>query len=272
MSGIRTFQSSEDHVKNAIARAALVLAVVALTAPICEAKTLQDKPKKLALLVGVDEYKAPILANKPLRYAQRDVIELGKVLRAQNFDDVKILTGAATTREGINAALNALLKDPAADDLILVGFSGHGAQMSLVDEQGRFVRDEQGHELSEAYFCPVDAVVGRPQTMVSLTLLMSRLNRESGIVLMLVDACRDDPVEAGKKGLRSFSGNELVGRLPNDSVIVFGCSSGQQALETDQAGSGHGVFFHHVIEGLKGKAADLETGEVSCDDLVSYLR
>jgi formylglycine-generating enzyme required for sulfatase activity len=185
---------------------------------------------------------------------------------------VKILTGASATRAGINAALNALLKNPGADDLILVGFSGHGAQMSLVDEQGRFVRDEQGNELSEAYFCPVDAVLGRPETMVSLTLLMSRLNRESGIKLMLVDACRDDPVEAGKKGLRSFSGNELVGRLPNDSVIVFACSAGQRALETDKAGNGHGVFFHHVIEGLKGKAADLETGEVAWDDLVVYLR
>ena len=70
--------------------------------------------------------------------------------------------------------------------------------------------------------------------MVSLTRLMSRLNRESGIKLMLVDACRDDPVEAGKKGLRSLSGNELVGRLPKDSVIVFGCSVRPARLETGQ--------------------------------------
>jgi formylglycine-generating enzyme required for sulfatase activity/uncharacterized caspase-like protein len=272
MSGIRTFQSPEDPMKDAIARAALVLAVVAPAVPLCEAKAFQGKPKKVALLVGVDEYKTPILADKPLRYAQRDVIELGRVLRAQKFDDVKILTGAAATRAGINAALDALLKDPGVDDLILVGFSGHGAQMSLVDEQGRFDRDEQGNEKSEAYFCPVDAVLGRPQTMIGLTALMSRLNRESGIKLMLVDACRDDPVEAGKKGLRSLTGDELVGRLAKDSVIVFGCSSGQQALETDKAGNGHGVFFHHVIEGLNGKAADPENGEVSWDDLVSYLR
>jgi formylglycine-generating enzyme required for sulfatase activity len=255
-----------------INRATILLAVVAMAVPLCQAKAFPDKPKKLALLVGVDEYKTPILADKPLRYAQRDVIELGKVLRAQNFDDVKILTGAAATRAGINAALDALLKDPGAEDLILVGFSGHGAQMSLVDAQGRFERDEQGNEKSEAYFCPVDAVLGRPQTMVGLTALMARLNRESGIKLMLVDACRDDPVEAGKKGLRSLTGDELVGRLAKDSVIVLACSAGQRALETDKAGNGHGVFFHHVIEGLNGKAADPETGEVLWDDLVTYLR
>jgi uncharacterized caspase-like protein len=55
-------------------RVAFVLAAAALAVPLCEAKTLTDKPKKVALLVGVDEYKAPILASKPLRYAQRDVV------------------------------------------------------------------------------------------------------------------------------------------------------------------------------------------------------
>jgi len=37
-------------------------------------------------------------------------------------------------------------------------------------------------------------------------------------------------------------------------------------------GGGHGVFFHQVIEGLRGAAADAETGEVGWDDLVGYVR
>ena len=37
-------------------------------------------------------------------------------------------------------------------------------------------------------------------------------------------------------------------------------------------GGGHGVFFHQVIEGLRGAAADPETGEVGWDDLVGYVR
>jgi formylglycine-generating enzyme required for sulfatase activity len=73
-------------------------------------------------------------------------------------------------------------------------------------------------------------------------------------------------------GKRSLSGDELVGRLPGNSAILFSCSKGQQALEHEQAGGGHGVFFHQVIEGLRGAAADAETGEVGWDDLVGYVR
>jgi formylglycine-generating enzyme required for sulfatase activity len=232
----------------------------------------QDGPKKVALLVGINQYKARKLADNPLRFAERDARELGAILERQGFDQVKVLTGADANLDAINTNLAAILKDRAAADLVLIGFAGHGVQMPLVDEQGRLVRDEQGRELSEAYFCPVNAVSGRPDTMVSLTRLMERLNREGGVNLIMVDACRDDPGEAEKRGLRSFSGNELVGRVPNNSAILFSCSAGQQALETDQAGGGHGVFFYHVIEGLKGRAADPDTGEVAWDDLVSFLR
>jgi formylglycine-generating enzyme required for sulfatase activity len=251
-------------------RIMLVLAVVALAAVAARAR--QDEPKRVALLVGVDQYKARILADKPLRYAERDATELGSVLKQQRFDRVEILTGASATSNAIEAALRAILKDRAANDLVVIGFSGHGVQMPLRDEQDRLLRDERGNELSEAYFCPANAVLGRPDTMVSLTRLMERLNREGGVNLMLVDACRDDPQEASKKGLRTLSGNELIGRMPNNSVILFSCSAGQRALETEQAGGGHGVFFHHVIEGLRGKAADSEIGEVSWDRLALYLR
>ena len=32
------------------------------------------------------------------------------------------------------------------------------------------------------------------------------------------------------------------------------------------------MFFHHVIEGLRGAAADPETGEVGWDELVAHVR
>jgi formylglycine-generating enzyme len=92
-----------------------------------------------------------------------------------------------------------------------------------------------------------------------------------GINLLLVDACRDNP-DLHRGVTRSLSGDELIGRLPANSAILFSCSKGQQALEHEKAGGGHGVFFHHVIEGLRGAAADPETGEVGWDELVGYVR
>lgn len=215
-----------------------------------------DGPKKVALLVDVNRYRTRILVDKRLSYAERDVEELAKVQRAQGFE-VRTLIGNAAGKQGIDAALDAVLKGREAADLVLLGFAGHGVQMPLVDERGKAVVDARGKALGDAYFGPVDAVFGRGESMVSLTRLFERLDREGGINLMLVDACRDNPDPERSLGgrVRSLSGDELNGRLPGNSAILFSCSAGQRSLETAKAGGGHGVFIHHVIEGLKGRAA-----------------
>jgi len=53
-----------------------------------------------------------------------------------------------------------------------------------------------------------------PQTLLSLTDLLGKLDRKGGTNLVLVDACRDDP----GRGARSISGNELNGKLPAITV------------------------------------------------------
>ena len=51
---------------------------------------------------------------------------------------------------------------------------------------------------------------------------------------------------------------------------MFACKAGERARESAKFGGGHGAFFHHVIEGLQGKAA--EDGEVDWDELVRYVK
>jgi formylglycine-generating enzyme required for sulfatase activity len=230
-----------------------------------------DEPKRVALLVGVNRYRARAFADRPLDYAEKNVNDLAEVLRAQGFE-VHVLTGAVATRQAIDDALDVLLRGRAADDLVLIAFAGHGVQMPLVDDQRRLILDDRGREQSDAYYCPVDAQYGRADSMISLTRLFERLKFEGGINLVLADACRDDPEAAKLRGLRSLSGNELNGRLPKNSAIFFSCAADQQARETDKAGGGHGIFFHHVIEGLRGAAADRETGEVNWGDLTNYVQ
>jgi hypothetical protein len=104
--------------------------------------------------------------------------------------------------------------------------------------------------------------------MVSLTGLMEKLDRKGGTNLVLVDACRDDRTRGGVRGIE---GNELRGRIPANTAVLFSCAARQQAFETDQAGGGHGIFFHFVLEGLRGKAKD-EDNKVTWDDLVRYVR
>ncbi len=92
---------------------------------------------------------------------------------------------------------------------------------------------------------------------------------------MLVDACRNDPLSP-RRSIRPIA--ELVSvtrpfkkRPPGGVAALFSCSEGQVAYEDDDLK--HGVFFHFVIEGLKGNA-DEESGnrdgKVTLGELASY--
>ena len=87
----------------------------------------------------------------------------------------------------------------------------------------------------------------------------------------MVDACRNDP-DPGR-GRSGVVGTRYM--LPpgaTNFMAMFSCSRGQKAFETEKAGGGHGVFFHHVIEGLHGKAALGGDKEVTWDLLALYVK
>lgn len=224
--------------------------------------------KRVALLVGINNYLNRGLDTKPLEFAERDVASLEEALTKSEFQ-VTTLLGRKATKAAIEEAIDKTLTGLTARDIVFIGFAGHGAQMPFRDANGKTVIGPTGEEMEDAFFCPSDARVSESNSLVSLTGLLNDLRNKGGINLVMVDACRDNP-DPGR-GARSISGNELNGRLPSNTSIVFSCAAGQQALESKDAGGGHGIFFHHVLEGLSGQAAD-DQGVVAWDDLVMYVR
>jgi hypothetical protein len=57
---------------------------------------------------------------------------------------------------------------------------------------------------------------------------------------------------------------------PRGFAALFSCKSGERAFETGKLGKGHGVFFHYVVDGLKGKAKN-NKGEVTWSSLADYV-
>ncbi|MDA1015005.1 MAG: caspase family protein, partial [Planctomycetota bacterium] len=97
--------------------------------------------RKVALLIGVNQYEKRGFAEKPLSYAERDVDELAQEFTKHKFE-VRLLKGSLAgadraTKANIQAAVDALLTGRKADDLVLVGLAGHGQQMPLRDADGR---------------------------------------------------------------------------------------------------------------------------------------
>jgi formylglycine-generating enzyme required for sulfatase activity len=84
--------------------------------------------------------------------------------------------------------------------------------------------------------------------------------------VLLVDACRNEP---GKRsGTRGGIDADNAPRPPSGVAALFSCRAGEVAHESDKVK--HGIFFHHVLESLKGEAANRK-GEVTFASMASYV-
>jgi hypothetical protein len=218
----------------------------------------EDRSRRIAVLVGVKAYNHADLPD--LEFTERDVTELGDLLRPAGYQVTLLTTTAGAndarrkpTLANIRRELAAALQNVTKYDTVLIGLAGHGVQPAGA---------------KGSYFCPSDAKPKDPHTLLSLAGLIDQLNDSGvGVKLLLVDACRNDPDPGRGRGVDG----SRIEALPKGVAALFSCSAGQRSFETKKAGGGHGVFFHFVLEGLRGQAAK-EGGEVTWSRLADYVQ
>jgi hypothetical protein len=233
-------------------------------------KVLPVKAKRWALVIGVDEYEESAINS--LKGAANDAEALRNALvKYAGFPEAQVVllaTGQPSlrrpTRAKIVRALSDLRSQVPADGLLLVAFSGHG-----VERGGR------------AYLLPEDV-----QSSDDLTLLedsaidVERLKysiRMTGVkqVIILIDACRNDPAAGRSSGdnpltegfSRSFNFDRRNDKV-DAFVILQATQVGERAYEYRDKQQGY--FTWAFVEGLKGAAAD-ERGEITLGRLVDYV-
>jgi TPR repeat protein/uncharacterized caspase-like protein len=233
----------------------VAMALLAVAAPLFAAP---PEGKRYAVLVGVKKYDHKKL--DVLEYTENDVTELAELIKPAGYEVVLLTdsTGAKDaalepTKANIQTHLKSVLGRRRRDDLVLIALAGHGLQFD-----GK----------SESYFCPKDAapLPDRTDTLISLESLYKLLDESgAGVGLLLVDACRSDPLGGRGRGIDGDSAKPP----PKGIYAFFSCSAGERAFEHKDLK--HGVFFHYVLEGLRGKAKD-EDGDVSFEALALYVR
>ena len=245
----------------------LALVVAGLASRPSLGQQMKSGGDKYALLVGVRKYDPNELRGLP--YSEPDVVELSGVLKAEGYkpgnvvlmtqtagaDDTRFLPLAANVRK----ELKLLLDEVDEDDSVLIALAGHGVQF-------------QGE--TESYFCPADARLADKSTLIPLSEIYKALeNSRAGLKVLLVDACRNDPQSQNSRD-REVVKLESVTRPqrtppPGGVVAFFSCSEGEKAFE--HAELKHGVFFHFVIQALKGAAVGPDQNDVLVPDLVKYV-
>lgn len=233
--------------------------------------TLPPKEKRWALVVGVDKYDDSGIT--PLRGASNDARALQSALRDfAGFPESQIILLTTDepkerqpSRVNIMRRLSNLKGLVPADGLLLVSFSGHG-----IDRSG------------QAYLIPSDAAFTEDISLLEETALsVDRIRdqiRATGVgqVLILLDACRNDPVggkadssnpltDAYLRGFRFEERNKDVQAF----ATLYATSIGTRAYE--YAEKKQGYFTWAVVDGLSGKAGDAQTGEVTLRSLVAYV-
>jgi hypothetical protein len=146
-----------------------------------------------------------------------------------------------------------VLSKCARGDTVVLAFAGHGLQF-------------EGQK--DCFFCPSDGrpLASRTDSLVSLSKVYEELDASfAGMKVLLVDACRDDP--QGGRTSRGIDA-DTAPRPPQGVAALFSCRAGERAFETEKLG--HGVFFYHVLEALKGKAKDAD-GEVTFAGLAAFV-
>jgi sulfatase modifying factor 1 len=248
----------------AIGVAVLCAAAVGVFAWLAPARPEEETARRFALVVGVKDYKGTGLSD--LKYTENDARDLAEVFRGQGYRRVVVLTQqeAFTSKQrnlfptvaNIRLHLKAVLEDRRPGDTVVLALSGHGVHLK---------------KQNALFFCPEGANLDDPKTLLPLEEVYKELEGcKAGVRLLLVDACRDDPLEgkgAGDERLESVT-RPLVPDPPKGVAAIFSCSKGQKSYESDAYK--HGYFSHYLIEGLKGGAKN-KRGDVTLPGLVDYL-
>jgi tetratricopeptide (TPR) repeat protein len=221
-----------------------------------------------AIVVGVDEYQDAEI--KRLEGAVADAAGIASALRRYaGFPPSQVLTltsDGASTKPTAAAILDRLFELKAAvkeGDLLLFFFAGHGVEI----ERQRYLL---------TYEASNESVGTLKRTALPVAELLQAI--QSVPVrhrIVMVDACRDDPINPGRPALPKAATEDLE-RLfmlqPSSEegtrAHFMSSKSGQYAYEWREERRG---FFSYFIEkGLSGAAAN-PWGQVTVTSLAGYL-
>ncbi len=210
-------------------------------------------PKRIALVIGNDSYAHV----RPLQKAGNDAIAMARELKAAGFE---VLLHRDLNYRGMVKAVETLTNSVTGGDQVVFFFAGHGVQIK-----------------SGNYLLPVDIEANSEseveKTSYGLADLTDKLSEaKASFALIMVDACRDNPIKSNGRSIGSTRGLSPIDP-PKGQVVVFSASKGQQALDrlNDSDKDPNGVFTREFIKRMKKPGVRVEDMVREVQDSVEAL-
>ncbi|MGE4298942.1 MAG: caspase family protein [Desulfovibrionaceae bacterium] len=207
--------------------------------------------KKLALIVGIDKYP-----ELPLDCCVYDAMEIAETLKdgKYGFEVIELYDNDATRRNIKYELVECIERDC---DAFLFYFSGHG----LKTDYGTFLCGIDTDEYDE----------GVEFDYIKRCVCSEKAANKS--IVLIFDCCHSGGVGI-MSGItpRNYISNENIKNalevLGAGRVVLAACKEDQSSYEDDN--SGHGFYTGHLLDGLKGDAADGE-GDITAPGLHNYV-
>ncbi len=198
--------------------------------PVAEHSYQPGVERKVALLIGVDDYQGGI---PKLSSPAKDVQEIGKIMKDKFGYEVRTVLNADKAR--IVHELNRLILESNDDDSIAIMYAGHG---HLVEKTQR------------GYWIPGKASADDPKQWISNQDIARALGNISAKQIFLVsDSCYSGTLTHEAKIDRTDIPPDPQAVLGRRSVTAL--SSGGDEPVADEGKDGHSVFAWHLMEQLK---------------------
>lgn len=170
---------------------------------------------------------------------------------------------AEPTCDNIENALT-LFRTAQAEDTVVLFLAGHGTTEPTDDQIRFWDRITRTSRSGDYLFLPQNASADGnhwlPTSVVPWTTFERSLHNADGLKLMFVDTCH----------AHGAYDSRMVHRAGYDQIVTFSATdSGKPSFE--DAELRHGVFTFALTQGLAGRAADGDAGEVRLGRLQDYV-
>jgi len=209
--------SSLRAVATAPRKRRLTLQLLALLGLLAVASVPALAERRVALVVGNGDYRHTSALKNP----RNDASDISAELKRLGFD---VVAGFDLDKAAMDAALKRFARTLTGADLAVFFYAGHALQVS-----------------GKNYLVPIDAKLEHESDVefdtISLHLVLRHMERQALNSLILLDACRDNPLARRLRGLsRSLdvgSGLADVAGEGVDLLIGFSTKPGAVALDGD---------------------------------------
>lgn len=242
------------------------------------------EPTKRALLVGINDYNAPIRDGRAklgssgrvipdLQACTNDVVAMRAALTAHwgfKVVDRDVLVDQQASRKAIMDALDRLATESGPGDVVFFYYSGHGSRIENPDSDEQDKMDET--------LVPADAVLGvndirDKELAVKFNAILAAIT-SSGNLTVILDSCHSgsgtrDP-ELGSWNKQASPG-KWVGPIPkgpaaapweNGALVISAARDDEEALEDRRRQPYRGAFSGALMDVMNEKQTSLTAQEL----------